>query len=130
MSGREELRALVWALKCADEWMSCVEGHLRNSYTFKRDREAIRAHLARAESSLASPAGMEGWMPIETAPKDGAFVLLYWPTMSITQFPAVGFHHGDEYGWELAADRDYGEIIPTLWCQIPPLPAAPRGEAE
>ena len=46
MSGPEELRALVWALKCADEWMSCVEGHLRDSYTFKRDREAIRALLA------------------------------------------------------------------------------------
>ena len=62
------------------------------------------------------------WQPIETAPKDGTHVLLYWPTMSISSYPLVGFHHGDEYGWEPVADRDYGEIYPTHWMPLPEPP--------
>lgn len=60
----------------------------------------------------------EQWFDISTAPTDGSFVFLYWPTMSITSFPQVGFSHGDEYGWELANDRDYGEVIPTHWREM------------
>ncbi|WP_143750493.1 hypothetical protein [Mesorhizobium sp. WSM4308] len=56
-----------------------------------------------------------GWHDISTAHKDGSWMFLYWPTMSITSFPQVGFHMGDEYGWELANDRDYGEVFPTHW---------------
>jgi hypothetical protein len=67
----------------------------------------------------------DGWQDIASAPKDGAFVLLYWPTMPINWFPTVGFSHGDEYGWEMAVERDFGEIFPTLWCAIPPLPTPP-----
>lgn len=63
-----------------------------------------------------------GWMPISTAPKDGTWVFLYWPTMSITTYPAVGFHCGDEYGWEMVADRDYGEVYPTHWADLLPPP--------
>ena len=66
---------------------------------------------------------MSDWQPIETAPKDGTVVFLYWPTMSITRYPAAGMHHGDEYGWEMYVDRDYGEIFPTHWM---PLPAPPE----
>jgi hypothetical protein len=64
------------------------------------------------------------WQDISTAPKDGSFCLLYWPTMSITAYPAVGIHHGDEYGWELVQDRDYGEIFPTHWMLVPAPPKA------
>lgn len=61
---------------------------------------------------------MNGWQSIESAPTDGSFVFLYWPTMSITAFPAVGFSHGDEYGWELANNRDYGQVFPTHWREL------------
>jgi hypothetical protein len=71
---------------------------------------------------------MSDWQPIETAPTDGAFVMLYWPTMSITRYPVVGFNHGDEYGWELADDRDYGEVIPTHWMPLPSPPVPVMGE--
>lgn len=65
-----------------------------------------------------------GWQPIETAPKDGTWIMVYWPTMGIGQYPFVVFW--DE-GWQPArySDRDYGEAFPTHWM---PLPAAPKKE--
>lgn len=101
--------------------------------------QAERAHAeatreARIRSALSVPLPEieggdkgDGWQLIDTAPKDGTWVLLYWPTMAITAYPACGFSHADEYGWELAQDRDYGEIIPTHWR---PLPAAPSASIE
>jgi hypothetical protein len=64
------------------------------------------------------------WQPIETAPRDGTVVFLYWPTLSITAYPAVGVNHDDGYGWEWLQWRDYGEVIPTHWMPIP-LPPSP-----
>ena len=69
------------------------------------------------------------WQPIETAPKDGAWVFLYWPTMSISAYPAVGHSHGDEYGWE-TVNRDYGEVYPTHWIPLPEPPAALSQDAK
>ena len=65
---------------------------------------------------------MTDWQPIETAPKDGEWILAYWPTMSISMYPFVVFW--DE-GWQPArgADWDYGEVYPTLW---QPCPASPK----
>lgn len=37
---------LVDSLKAADEWLSCVEPHLRDGATFKRDVSTIRAVMA------------------------------------------------------------------------------------
>jgi hypothetical protein len=69
---------------------------------------------------------VKGWHPIETAPKDGEWVFLYWKTMPITMYPAVGFNVSDEYGWELVCERDYGEVLPTHWAPLlkPPLDTA------
>ena len=72
---------------------------------------------------------MIDWQPIETAPKDGEVVMLYWPTMSITAYPATGFNHGDEYGWTLNSWRDYGEVYPTHWMPLPPAPIPPPVQA-
>lgn len=58
------------------------------------------------------------WQPIETAPKDGAWILAYWPTMPISTYPRVVFW---DDGW-ICADRDMGEYYPTHWM---PLPAPP-----
>jgi hypothetical protein len=66
------------------------------------------------------------WQPIETAPKDGTVVLLYWPTMGIYVYPLAGFHMGDEYGWELSANREYGEVMPTHWMPMPAPPEPPK----
>jgi hypothetical protein len=81
----------------------------------------------RALSSRPVEAGTtDPWCyDMEKAPKDGAVVLLYWPTMSITRYPAVGVNHGDGYGWNLINDRDYGEVFPTAWTPCPPSPRPP-----
>lgn len=63
------------------------------------------------------------WQPIETAPKDGAWVLVYWPTMPITIYPKTAFNCGDEYGWD--TPDDYGQVYPTHWM---PLPAPPTNK--
>jgi hypothetical protein len=68
--------------------------------------------------------GVSEWHPIDTAHKDGSLVMLYWPTMSICMYPAIGVHHGDEYGWEIISIPDYGEAFPTHWM---PVPAVPKG---
>lgn len=73
----------------------------------------------REPSAVAWPE----WQPIATAPRDGSVLLLYWPTLSITNYPAVGVNHDDGYGWEWLSNRDYGEVFPTHWL---PLPEAPK----
>jgi hypothetical protein len=86
----------------------------------RAEPEPLYTHPAPTRDDVPSQ-----WQPIETAPKDGAFVFLYWPTMPITWYPSVGFHHGDGYGWELAAARDYGEVLPTHWAPMFPPPRVP-----
>lgn len=75
MSGSEELRALVEALKpfaaFADQIAKERPGWDHDGFTFggpledtrltMGDFRRARAAFTRAESSLASPAGMEGW---------------------------------------------------------------------
>ena len=62
------------------------------------------------------------WQPIETAPEDGTWVHVYWPTMPITRYPQVAFNHGDEYGWD--TPDDYGHVQPTHWMPLPSPPCA------
>jgi len=80
--------------------------------------------LKKQNDYLAARGCFWGWQPIETAPKDGTWIMVYWPTMGIGQYPFVVFW--DE-GWQPArySDRDYGEAFPTHWM---PLPAAPKKE--
>ena len=83
-----------------------------------------KASVHKAIDHLAARGFFGVWQPIETAPKDGTWIMVYWPTMGIGQYPFVVFW--DE-GWQPArySDRDYGEAFPTHWM---PLPAAPKKE--
>lgn len=137
MSGPEELRALV-------EEMRATLEPLRRYYDLndcddRDDDDALEIPIAdlrrtltaltRAESSLASPAGMEGWMPIETAPHgETCFFWLDWAddcrhlNPPLTD-PDLAFYVGKRGHW--------ASIYKGVWWQpAPPLPAAPRGEAE
>ena len=58
------------------------------------------------------------WQPIETAPKDGAWVLAYGRDISITDYPAVIFW---DDGWQ-SAGRNEKPFRATHWM---PLPAPP-----
>lgn len=67
----------------------------------------------------------ETWQTIDSAPRDGSWILGYWPTMSITQFPKAIF--ADDCSkhdiWHMADNIEYGCVYPTHWM---PLPAAPK----
>ena len=58
------------------------------------------------------------WQPIESAPKDGTYVLLYWPYWS--KRAIIGYCHADQWysEWALSTDGD-GPIC------YQPLPAPP-----
>lgn len=74
-----------------------------------------------------------GWMPIESAPKDGHDILLsglYTPFQSSCQFAGVfiGAWDVDVEGWMVLGHDDAGQLIyanPTHWQPLPP----PPGEA-
>lgn len=68
---------------------------------------------------------MDGWQPIETAPKDGSYILLGWflehggggP-------PVVCFWHSTEGKWCGGSRlyRSQGYFSPTHWFSLPPDP--------
>jgi hypothetical protein len=63
-----------------------------------------------------------GWMPIETAPKDGT-VFIAWGAPY--RYLAEWSKHDD--GWVCSADGDPPEqlYLPTLWHPLPAPPIAP-----
>lgn len=84
----------------------------------------------------AEPVG--GWQPIETAPKDGAYVLLRFQGPFIDRESpgiAVGRHYDDSspHWWVTcawAATRPHSE--PTHWLPLPapPSPSKPKSPCE
>lgn len=64
------------------------------------------------------------WRPIETAPKDGAWVLLY--SCFSTKKPDCGVARWDERYWLLAAEYGVKAIFenPTHWMPLPDRPDA------
>lgn len=108
----EQIRALVAeAMKAAE----------RESWDGDKNYAALFHNLARALEALAERVP-EGWQTMESAPRDGTWILAYWPTMPMTTYPRVVFW---DDGW-ICTDRDMGEYFPTAWM---PLPAAPQPPA-
>ena len=118
-----------------------ADGFSNGNEQFDEASEPQRQRFIAAARSVAAlsqpPAPAEGWRPIETAPKDGRPVLLWWSTRGAS----VGrYEHDDmfserpsswvspEFGW-----RSDGDLcIPvnqehcTHWM---PLPAAPEARS-
>lgn len=65
---------------------------------------------------------MSEWKDMESAPRDGTWVLLYWPTMPVSWSYPTGFNHDDGYGWLMPSNMDYGEVFPTHWVPLPSPP--------
>lgn len=94
--------------------------------------DAFRARLAAAPQ----PAVAAGWMPIETAPKDGSYLLL-WEQYSDAPFVgywsggswSVSHEHVDaEGGWDGANVVDALSMPITHWMPLPPAPST-EGES-
>lgn len=61
------------------------------------------------------------WQPIETAPKDGAWVFLCWPTLPISSAYPVAFWDDD---WVFVGNQWVPPPEPTHWMPLPPSPFA------
>ena len=66
----------------------------------------------------AEPVPVATWQPIETAPKDGTWIMTYCPALSVASYPTVVFW---DDGW-VPPGNDLSEVEPTHWM---PLPAPP-----
>lgn len=96
--------------------------------TDKKRIETIQFALEHLARSLD-----EGWQSIETAPKDGTWILAYWPTMKIGEMPCAVFYDEGVYSnpnaWMTVKNNEYGadEVYPTHWM---PFTKDPTAETE
>ena len=84
---------------------------------------------AYAQAALNARTGGDGWLPIESAPKDGTLVLLSRPGAAVWQGNWVG--QSGRYvinGWTRFNSVDIG-WEPTHWQPLPTPPAALASQA-
>ena len=58
-----------------------------------------------------------GWQPIETAPKDGAAVLIFGhETCVVAEWNGAAWRDMGDIGW----GGFYADVMPTHWMPLPP----------
>ncbi len=74
------------------------------------------------------------WQLIETAPRDGTWIMSWWRTMSIKDYPCVVYYEEGCYGnpaaWSTVVTDSYGcdEVYPTHWLALPDPPTLDEEE--
>lgn len=102
--------------------------HMLDSGQYASFRDIETQDAARIYEAMLTAAPEAGWQPIETAPKDGTAVLLYYGedyyVMEGRCFPTKASFQGrgSPYKWVSAVDM--GDLQPTHWV---PLPLPPKG---
>src|SRR3546814_2292701 len=95
-----------------------------------------------ADSNTRPESALQGWQPIETAPRDRTQILAVtgeiagepWSYLSHRQF--VVFHLGKsdriglDLGWALFPGMGCSDEWLAGWMPLPPLPLSTRGEAQ
>ena len=74
-------------------------------------RHALRKALKAADKAA--------WRPVETAPRDGQWVMLWWPRRE--QFPVFGYFEAGRWHSRYTLSFD-GDPQPTHWLSIPAPP--------
>ncbi|ELT48113.1 hypothetical protein [Brucella intermedia] len=88
----------------------------------------LRAALSSPDHADAGKVEGDGWLPIESAPKDGTIVLLGWNDPDIEEIGAVaGWYEGGpaDKCWY---DQYHEPVTATHWMPLRPFPAAPASE--
>lgn len=79
------------------------------------------------DAARANQAEEMTWLPIESAPRDGTWVMGWWPNMRIDQYPCAVFYDQGVYqnpnAWSLASNLEYGEVYPTKFTPLPKPPS-------
>lgn len=124
----EELRAAVERVKrmMSGEGMDqAYRAHPSPHMQHMKDRILLSDECVRLLDA-ADARGREGWQPIETAPKDGTYILGYFPD-ACDYLPQCGITAikwiGSYAGW---GTRGVCGLSPTHWQPLP-TPPAPGG---
>jgi hypothetical protein len=77
------------------------------------------------EAIIEVETGMSNWQPIETAPKDGENILMFWPYWG--QEAMIGwydFYHSQWISNSALSTFDQDDHQPTHWMPLPDPPEA------
>jgi Protein of unknown function (DUF551) len=112
-------RGNIWRFSIAADDLPIIEAVAVAAPSWPREIVAEAAALA------AAPAEEDGWRPIETAPKDGTWILGWSKCGAVEDCIQVWrcyyeFHEG--WFWQNAADTSDLDHQPTHWRPLPPAP--------
>ena len=113
-----DIQKIAAALARAADFMGEVHHGEWAGPTDRRDKV-----VAEVESALSLARSMEkeqGWMTIETAPKD-RWLLVAGPKARTSAYAMVALFDGN--GWESADDGYHTYMNPTHWRELPPPPS-------
>jgi hypothetical protein len=125
----EEQVEKAWA-----DFVNCeIDCYFGNRTKMQKQLDVLRA-FAEQQRAEARNAALE-WQPIETAPKDGSEVLLYYPLEGLSEHHSrrviCWWHKGwstrspGRWVFQGRAARGYSdEYQPTLWMPLPEPPQA------
>lgn len=114
--------------------ISLFDTHYNYAGNWKWEKENITSvyeywrKLAKAAIAAMKP--QESWQPIETAPKNGTNILVWWPNEFHCPLVAHwnnGKYNGDKIGWKLTAWSNSKETEPTHWMPLPQPPKQKEG---
>lgn len=101
------------------EMHGCIIGYLEIKFPIGTPLYA-KPPIPPCRSQEAHEQAPEGWQPIETAPKDGTYILI----MTVTgRNYVVAYDSTFSIPWRVMFDVGISEFVPTHWM---PLPAAPE----
>jgi hypothetical protein len=86
--------------------------------------DAFNAGVSACVDALAALPVQQGWQPIETAPRDGTRLWLYWPDAPRDDRQSVGWWHESIHGCWWMDHFDTERETPSHWRELPPAPEA------
>jgi hypothetical protein len=124
------------AIAALEPFAEVVETYERSAKNGVLDLSAVDKlgvdHLRAAAAALPGLIALRdgaGWQPIETAPKDGAHFLAYWPNPYGNNLACWvetwwGFSSNGDEAWQSPFEAAEGDNIPTHFMPLPTPPAS------
>lgn len=107
--------------KLSKETINKLVGNTHLLIAYQSTTDSLIEKIKELQKLLEVQSGYGVWKPIETAPKDGTFVLV-WSDRGINE---VFWSEEDEFWYHDVDGDDYWPLrggYPTLWTELPPAP--------